>query len=212
MHNITSYQMLLWLTPVLMLAVGFLSSMVTRFRFTRYGIYCLILFIAFLFDLQSKSFFNDRYDLIFTQLLVWVFADFFWRMVRRKNRILRIAGLVIGLVVFVWNYYEWIIVGPASLNRLWNAQVLTEKNAKKTVYFVKKRCPVRFRKESTCNLVLLKRVVPSFLEQRIDLFQVPEGYEAANLTFVWQRIEELETVQVIGNNDTLWTLTEKFPQ
>ena len=212
MHVITPVQMLLWLTPLLMLAAGFLTSMVTRFRLTRYGLYCGILFIAFLFDLQSKSFCNDKYDLLFMQFVVWVFSDFFWRVARRKNRIIRIAGVGIGLLIFIWNYHEWILVGPSSLNRLWNARVLTEKNAKKTVYYVKERCSVGFGKETRCNLVLLKRVYPPFLEQRIDQFQIPEGYGKAEISFVWQRIEELQIVQVIGNRDTLWTLTEKFPQ
>ena len=78
------------------------------------------------------------------------------------------------------------------------------------MYYVKRRCQARFRKEPVCNLVFLKKVTPAFLEQRIDLFAIPEGYETARLTFVWQRVEELQTVQVVGNNDTLWTLTEKF--
>ena len=205
-------QILLWLTPFFMLGAGFLTSMVSRFRLNRYGIYALILFVAFLFDLQSKSFYNDKYDLIFAQLVVWVFADFFWRIIRRKNRYLRIGGFVVGLLLFSWNYHEWILVGPKSLNRLWNAQVLTEKNEKNTIYYVKRRCPIRFRGNSSCNLVLLKKVQPTFIEQRIDLYQMPEGYEKADINFQWQRIEELVTVQIIGDHDTLWTLTEKFPQ
>ena len=212
MHTVDRYQMIFWFTPFFMMAAGFLTSMLTRFRLTRYGVYLAILFIAFLFDLQSKSFYNDKLDLVFMQFLVWVFADFFWRVVRRKNRVLRIAGLLMGLLLFLWNYHVWILVGPASLNRLWNARVLTEMHAKKTVYYVKKRCPVRFRNSTASNLVLLKRVHPRFLEQRIDLYRIPEGYEGAELSFVWQRVEELETVQVIGNRDTLWTLSEKFPQ
>jgi hypothetical protein len=211
MQSISLYQMLLWMTPFFMLGIGFLTSMVKRFRLTRYGIYCIILLIAFLFDLQSKSFCNDKFDLVFTQFVVWVFADFFWRIIRRKNRVVRIIGLTAGLLLFFWNYHEWIFVGPVSLNRLWNAQVVAEKSAKKTVYYVKRRCQARFRKEPVCNLVFLKQVTPAFLEQRIDLFTIPEGYETAQLTFIWQQVEELQTVQVVGNSDTLWTLTEKFP-
>ena len=212
MTSNTFYQTLLWIAPLLMLLIGFFTSMVTRFRLARYGVYTVILFIAFLFDLQSKSFLNDKYDLLFSQFFVWVFSDFFWRVFRRKNRILRFTGLGIGLLLFVWNYYEWMLIGPAYLNRVWNAQVLTEKSEKQSLYYVKMRCPVKLGKKTTCNLILFKKTVPQFLEQKIDQFKIPEGYETAVISFAWQRVEELVTVQVIGDRDTLWTLTEKFPQ
>ena len=206
------YQTLLWLAPLLMVATGFGTSIITRFRLVRYGIYTLILFIAFLFDLQSKSFFNDKYDLLFSQFFVWVFADFFWRIFRRKNRILHFAGLGIGLLLFIFNYYEWLLIGPAFLNRVWNTRICTEKSEKQSDYFVKERRPVGLGEKTTRNLILYKKSVPQFLEQKIDQFKIPEGYETAVLSFSWQRVEELVTVQVIGDHDTLWTLTEKFQQ
>lgn len=212
MTSNTLYQTLLWAAPLLMLAIGFITSKITRFRLARYGIYTLILFIAFLFDLQSKSFLNDKFDLLFSQFFVWVFSDFFWRVFRRKNRILHFAGLGIGLLLFIWNYYEWLLIGPAYLNSVWNTEIRTEKHEKRSLYFVKERRPAGLGETTTRNLILYKKVVPQFLEQKIDQFEIPEGYETAILSFAWQRVEELVTVQVIGDHDTLWTLTEKFPQ
>lgn len=203
---------IVWFLPFVIVAGGFFTSRITSFRTTRYGIYFGVLFSAFMFDLQSTSFRYDKIDILFYQTVLFVFADFFWRILRNRHLFLRIGALVVGLTLFVWTYHEWVIVGPASLNRLWNAQCLSEYKADKSDYFVKKRCPVKWRDPAACNLILLKTRKLSFLEERIDTFQIPEGYEKSTLSFVWDTSSQLISVQIVGDNDTLWTLGEPLPQ
>ena len=171
-----------------------------------------MLFCAFMFDLQSTSFRFDKIDILFYQMVLLVFADFFWRIIRNRRLILRISAIVIGLALFVWTYHEWIIVGPASLNRLWNAQCLSTYKAKQREYFIKKRCPVYWKKSARCNLILLKTRKTPIFEERIDKYQIPDGYEGATISFVWDTTAHLVSVQIVGDNDTLWTLGEPLPQ
>ncbi|MBN1576029.1 MAG: hypothetical protein JW913_05720 [Chitinispirillaceae bacterium] len=197
---------IVWCMPFILLAAGFFTSRITAFRLTRYGFYFGVLFCAFLFDLQSTSFRIDKIDILFALLVLFVLSDFFWRVVRSKHLWLRIAALVTGLALFSWNYHEWIIIGPKSLNRLWNSKRLSEFKTKHGLYYVKQRCPEHWRKSAPCDMVLLKTRITPFLEQRLDKYPIPEGYENSTISLVWDTSSQSVSVQMVGDNDTLWTL------
>lgn len=200
------FRVIVWCIPFILLLTGFFTSRITNYRLTRYGVYCGVLFLAFLFDLQSTSFRFDKVDIFFAQMVLFVVTDFFWRMARSRRLWLRIAALATGLALFTWSYHEWIILGPRSLNRLWDSQKLSECTTKYGLYYVKRRYPEQWRKNAQCNLVLLKTRSLAFLEERLDKYQIPEGYRKSDISFAWDTTSESVSVQIVGDNDTLWTL------
>ncbi len=202
-----------WLLPFVIIFASFFTSRIVSYRFTRYLIYFFILFLAFISDLQSISFRYDKIDILFYRAVLFVFADFFWRIVRNRKMYLRIGGIIIGIALFLWNYYEWIIVGPAYLNRLWNSQCVSVCKAKGREYYLKIRRQVYWKDSLAHNILLFKTLNPPILEQRIDKFHVPKGYERSNFSFVWDTTtSNMISVQIVGDNDTLWTLGEPLPR
>ncbi len=205
---------LIWVTPILVLIAGFFASMIKQFRMGRYGIYLGVLFLAFILDLQSTSFKFDVLDFVFSQLVLLVLADFFWRVVRGKAVVLRVIGLITGCVLFGLTYKEWILKGPgpASMQHVQQSKRLSEYKAHNKIFFIKEDRSNNRKSGPVCTLNLLKSGQLSITEQRIDHFEVPFGYENTVFSFAWTTTTESISVQIIGDTDTLWTLGDPLPQ
>lgn len=203
---------IIWSTPICMVLGGFFTSAIKAHRYFRCLTYLVILFWAFLFNLQSTSFKNDVADFAFSQAVLLVCADLFWRMVRRRNRLIRISGVVLGCTCMGLMYGNWIIDGPSSIMQVKRECRLSERKVSAKIYFVKNEWSPRHKKGEPGALLLLKSSALSPIEQRLDRFVLPQGYEAARLSFSWDSGGVPISVQVVGDNDTLWTLSEPMPQ
>jgi hypothetical protein len=196
---------LLWLFPFIIVTAGFFSSNINHFRFGRVGLYVLVFFAAFLFDLQATSFKNDVSDSVFSLIMLLMLSDLFWRIIKLKTKILRIAGVLVGLILFMAFYHDWIADGPEGLARRHSAQVVAKyKNGKHTFYLKKKQ--VKNDSLTEQEYALFKERGFHLLEQYCNRYPLPEGYKNAEVSFKWKKKGNITEVRIIGDKDTLWTL------
>lgn len=201
----------IWLLPCIMVAAAFFTSGIKRFRFVRLGVSFAVLFCAFLLDLQSLSFRLDRLDFAFEMLVVFVIADFMWRGVRKRNCVFRIGVLALGVGFFCLRYIDWFVPGTASVGTLKESAHLSVFKAHKRLFFVKEHREFNTKKAQAPNITLYRTFKVSPLEQQMDGFEVPEGYENSSLSFSWIATQQSVSVQIIGDADTLWTLGDPLP-
>ena len=203
--------LILWLCPLFTVVIAFFTSGIHSFRFRRYAIYLVVLFLAFLFDLQSLSFTSELGDILFAQCTLLMLADFFWRGIRMKNRILRFGALAIALVLFVVGHSDWIRGGPKRVYRFFNSKIVSSSEGKLAGYYVKTRGVLKVQNEEMDKIVLFKRGAFGILEQKLAEYRIPQGYEKAKFSFMWLRSQERIAVQITGDADTLWTLEDPGP-
>jgi hypothetical protein len=201
----------IWLLPCIVVAAAFFTSGIKRFRFGRLGIYFVVLFSAFLLDLQSLSFRVDRIDFALEMTVLFVIADFFWRGIRKRNTVFRIGVLALGLGFFCLKYIDWFFAGTASVDALKETMHLSTFKAHQKIFFVKEHLEFSLKKARSPNITLYRTFKVSPLEQQIDRFEVPEGYENTPLSFSWTTTPQSVSVQIIGDSDTLWTLGDPLP-
>ncbi len=196
----------LWLSPLALIAAGYFTSRIRRFQWTRFCLVCLVLFLAFLFDLQSLSFSSEAADLALSFAVLLALSDLIWRVARKKNRIVRAAAVVTGVTLFAAAYHAWFLSGPRFAEARISAECLARQKGKKE-YVIRKRIFHGVWKADSTKLVLYRRRLGSLLEQRCSYYTIPEGYENASFSFAWSRTESAGVVRIIGDADTLWTLT-----
>lgn len=191
----------------MVIAAGFLTSTIKRYRYTRLGIYATVLFLAFLFDLQATSFYDDKLDIVFSLMTLLVLADFFWRGVRLKFMIIRYGSLAAGCALFIWAYSGWMLQGPGGIHCRWEKEEVASNAGANGKYHIKEE--VVSEKDTTLarEFVLYRNRLLPFLEQQCHEYRIPEGYEKADFSFDWKNADQTVEVQIIGDNDTLWTLT-----
>ena len=129
----------LWLLPLVLVGAGFLLSGVKKFRFGRLGGMVAVFLAAFLQDLQATSFRNDTLDSIFSLFVLMVFTDLFWRIIRLKTKIVRVVGLLTGIILFTVFYGDWISGGPKNIFTKHSAKIISEYKNGKQAYFIKRR-------------------------------------------------------------------------
>jgi hypothetical protein len=201
-----------WLLPIIIVIAAFFTSAIRRFRFGRYALFIAVLFLAFIFDLQSLSFRSDRIDFALEMAVLLALADLFWRGVRSKNKVLRIGALLVGLLFFVLSFKDWALAGTASVDTLKLSAHLSTYKAHKRIFFVKEQWEFDMKKAHSPNITLYRTLKISPLEQQIDRFEVPEGYENSQFTYAWRTSPQSVSVQIISEPDTLWTLGDPLPQ
>lgn len=200
-----------WIVPVITIVVAFFTSGIIVFRFQRYVLYLLVLFCAFLFDLMSLSFKKDAIDLIGSQITLLTLADFFWRGVRMKNRFLRYSSLILGLVLFIAGYMDWIRGGPLRVYRFFDSTIASCSEGNYAGYYVKIRGILKLKTEGSDKIVLFKKGPFGILEKKCVQYSIPEGYEKAQFTYHWLKLEDHVAVQITGDSDALWTIADPGP-
>lgn len=194
-----------WILPLILAAVAFLTSGIRGFRFVRLGVYVAVFLAAFLLDLQATSFKYDVLDSIFSLLVLLVFGDMIWKIIRLKTKILRVVGLLAGIVLFIAFYGSWIIGGPKGVAQKHSTEISSGFKIGKQAYYIKKR--LSSADSSTRQEYILYKVrCFSLMEQYCKKYSLPEGYAKANVTFDWKKRGNIADVRIIGDNDTLWTL------
>jgi hypothetical protein len=127
----------IWFAPFLVIGIGFATSMIRSQRFIRLGVYVLVLFSAFLLDLQATSFYYDKLDIMFSQVTLLVLADFFWRGVRLKFKLIRFGALAAGIAFFAWTYSGWILNGPGMIHLKWEKKDIAFHAGNNGKYYIK---------------------------------------------------------------------------
>jgi len=195
----------LWFFPLVLVAVGFLTSRIKGFKFGRLAIYVVVFLAAFLLDLLATSFKQDVLDSIFSLIVLMVFADLFWKIIRLKTKIVRVVGLLTGMVLFIIFYGSWVVSGPKGMAVKLSTEIVSYYKNGKHSYYIKKRQAV----EDTVvkpEYVLFKVRGFSLLEQYCNKYSLPEGYENAIVSFNWKKRGDITEVNIIGDSDTLWNL------
>ena len=202
-----SLHFIVWIVPFLLMGAGFFTSKFKKFRFARLCVYVVILFLAFLLDLQSTSFVSDAADVLFSQIILITFSDILWRILRGRVKVIRIATAVTGLLLFGWWYKDWITDGPALLHLRWSTRIIERHVGAKGKYHIKEEITRKRNEEPVREFVLYKGRFAQLLEQECSSYIIPDGYEKADFFFSWREVKQEDEVQIVGDKDTLWTLS-----
>lgn len=202
---------ILWLSPLFTISIAFITSGIKKYRFQRYWIYCVVLFTAFIFNLQSLSFSNEYYDILFSHVLLLILADFFWRGVKLKNIGLRIGAGIIGSILLVFCYKDWVRAGEEAVSRYYESIIVNRSGGSFSGYYLKKRGVLKPDSIHYSHLEFYRLKTLHLLEQKLSDFYIPDGYEQARFSYNWDFQEGRIMVKVIGDNDTLWTLKDPGP-
>lgn len=203
-------QLLLYSALPVIPVVGFVLARLKRYNRLRAAVFAVVLFAAFLFDLLSTSFCNDRFDTGLKLLVALALSELFFRLTRFKRKGLFITALLTGALVFFWINRGWITAGPQHAHELWQDHVLTQHSLSHKKYRIKKRTIFVFCKRSY-DLVLFRQGKAALIERELNHYNLPEGYENADYSFAWKDRTHPLQVQIIGNTDTLWTLEDTLP-
>ncbi|MCX7726644.1 MAG: hypothetical protein N2053_07320 [Chitinispirillaceae bacterium] len=198
------------LIPSLVVVIGYFTSKITSHREIRYLISFLILLLAFITDLQSFSFSSYYGDLIFSIIVSSVFSDIVWRFYKRKNKILKVGALTVGVILFASEYHDWILSGPINIDKITKDNILSYSKKGDKIYCTKMHCSRYTKISKRCDIKLIRCFPLKIFEKEIESYKVPKGYENADFTFRWDTTGRDIAAYVIGNKDTLWTLGKRF--
>lgn len=202
------WEFVLWLAPVFIVAGGLFLSNLKKIRTLRYVFYSLVLFTAFLIDLNNVIFSNYKLNMILFLVVSLFFSEFFWKMLRSKKRILVILSVISGLLLFAFEYKDWVFTGPTHFRVLWESPVVSEYKKENEIY--KLRESVKSACDKSRIFKLYKCTGFLTLEKYKDQFKVPEGYRNAQFHFRWHHKASGVSVDLIGESDTLWTLSQRI--
>ncbi len=202
----------MWLAPFLVVSTGFCFSRIKKMRSLRYVSYAVILFIAFLTDLNSLKFSNYRLDIALFLSVTLIFSEFFWSIIRFRNKVFIAISLVTGILVFGYIFRLWFINGPDQICSFWKSQVVSEYSRStdpgSTAKYKIREQVKRQKGDRTFKLYKCLKHVP--MEKLLGKFRAPEGYGNAQFSFRWYVKNGTVMVDLIGDSDTLWTLKEEF--
>lgn len=200
---------LIWLLPLVILFLSFLSFRLNAFKSLRYKIYALVLFIAFLLDLTHLSFTNDFIDTVRYLLVTLITGDLTWNVIRIRKPVLRGIAVILGLVAFGWAYFSWAIDGPDKNRNHWSRHVVSSYVNNKNRKYLLKDCLESVSSEKrVLSLFKIKKV--KFLEEELRAYEVPTGYEKLNFNYKWSNTLSGVRLDLINGKDTVWTLGEEF--
>ncbi|MGE5670826.1 MAG: hypothetical protein ACM31E_05230 [Fibrobacterota bacterium] len=199
-----------WLLPFIVLALGYISNKVNFFKPVRIKLYALLLFCAFLFDLMSLSFVNGHADIVRYLVVTFIMCDIGFNILRIKKVIIKTILVILGAAAFIYAYSGWILGGPSRVYEHWiEKQLDTYVNQKKDKYYLRQHVNTLTTPVSRIICLYKVKKVP-MIEERIREYKVPDGYQASEFTFGWSNTANGVRLDLISGKDTIWTLGEGF--
>jgi len=199
----------LWLLPLLVLILSFVSFRVNAFKASRYKIYVLLLFIAFLFDLMHLSFTNDIIDTVRFFLVTFIISDILWNVTKIRKPKVRATAVIVGLVAFGWVFSRWVIDGPNKNSMHWMKPVVSSYvNHKNRNYVLKEEFESGKKPVKRLSLLKIKKV--KLLEEEVRTYELPEGYANSDFNYQWSNTQNGVRLDLVNGKDTVWTLGEGF--
>jgi len=195
--------LILWLAPFFAVFAGLGLSRIKKMRSQRYLFYAVILFIAFLIDLNSLKFSNFRLDIALSLSVTLILSEFFWSINRSRNKVFFTISLVTGILIFSYLFRQWFISGPVNVCSLWESKVVSEHSIGNVKYKVRE--PLK-KNDQGRTFILYKCLKYLPLEKFMEKFTTPQGYDRAQFRFRWHIKNGAIMADIIGDSDTLWTL------
>ncbi|KMQ50435.1 hypothetical protein CHISP_2682 [Chitinispirillum alkaliphilum] len=199
------------LFPLLVVTLGYFLCKCKLLKTQRVILYLLVLFMSFVLDLTGVSFQNDLFNVFLYFSALTIIAEIIWRIYlsNKKNLFKRLAATLLSSYIIL--NILWLIFSPAPKSRISAEQIDTYTFNNKT-YTLKKRVSRKIIGYPR-HVVTLNRVVPSTpFEKQIDKYVTAEGYFFSEYSFNWGSDSRNVWVDLIGDKDTLWTLSEKTEQ
>ncbi len=201
---------LIWLLPFIVLALGYFSNKVNFFKPFRIKLYAVVLFCAFLFDLMSFSFVNTYVDSISYLIVTFILCDIGFNILRIKKVLLKTILIILGAAAFVYAYSGWISGGPSRVVEHWmEKQLDTYVNQNKDKYFLRQHTNYLTKQASRIISLYKVKKVP-VIEECVREYKVPDGYQLSEFKYGWSNTVKGVRLDLISGNDTIWTLGEGF--
>lgn len=200
----------IWIAPLALLPLSYLSYRFVPFRAQRMAFYLLVLTVAIFFDILRISFRPDMLDVVASLLLIFMVLEPCWLLERFSSG--KPLAIVLGIVILVIGYinWEWIGAGPRGIRRFWAASVAGTHVTDDTHYAVKDfDCPRCHHPYRVFRLVTYTPHIP--LEKTIKPYEPPTGYAGTPFTFQWSPTPRGIRLDLMPEGDyVLWTMGEGF--
>jgi hypothetical protein len=197
----------IWLIPFFLPVVGFGLAKIPFLKKTRIVIDIIILFIAFMLDLQNNAFKSELYGILFGFIVVAIILKFSWSALKLKVKLFRYVILISGLVIFIAKYGEWMVTSADTVYS-WHFPVSVQTHSgNASISEIREYKMVRQKKQLRI-FKLVDGKKNSIIMRKLDSFTVPKGYENSPFKYRWFHDQTGINAALIGGEDTLWTLKE----
>lgn len=199
----------LWSVPLLVIPASYLSWRYLPFRKVRWCFYALILIAAFILNFMQVSFWNGLFDAVELMLVNFICAEFFWNLLKVKNRQLFRVVFLIALCAYGFEFRHWLAAGPNHAAKLWDPPAADTFRRGSDSYAVREYVlyasiiPAR-------SVVLWKRLGKWPFEKQIKSYRTPAGFGDAVISYQWSETSDGVRLDLHAAGYRLWTMGEGF--
>jgi hypothetical protein len=201
--------MLLWLTPFLILPVSWLFYKFVPLRKARYILYAVILAAAFTLDLYSVSFRRGMVDTGVRMMVCFIVAEYFWNIGRIAKGNIFASLLIIALCSYGAYYWRWFAAGPQHASQLWKPAIVSTFTTDRAEYRVVD-CDLFNPLHPARDIKLLKQIGSFPVEKLIKAYRTPQGYYLTPFSCKWSITPVGVKVDLYDDDRKEWTLGEGF--
>jgi hypothetical protein len=200
---------LLWVAPLFIVPLSYFFYRYMPLRKFRYYFYLLVLLTAFFLNLFQISFWNELFDTVEFIVVNFIFAEFFWNLLRMKARKLFRVLFVIALCLFAFGLRHWIMAGPDHATELWKPVTASTYRCGQVNYAVREHN--RFAGDHPVRLLVLARQVGNMpFEKQISIYHTPKGFGDAKFSYQWSKTDQGVRLDLHAAGYHLWTMGEGF--
>jgi hypothetical protein len=196
----TSMVVLKWLLPFFVIVLGFLLHNITWKRKIKFALYSVVIFSAFLCDLNKISFVNDAHDKIAGFAFMVIVFDCIFSFFKNKANKVRIVANSVVMLIYLVLHLNWIFSGPNKNQTYWNSGIVSIHDYT-TDSMVLKEKKTKIRK-----FILSKRLRVRPFEKYVHSFAAPDGYYLAQFTYKWKQTAKGTMVDLYDDSTLIWTL------
>lgn len=202
-------KLLVWLVPLFVIPVSYAFYRYVPLRKARYYFYIVVLIAAFFLNLFQISFWNELFDTVEFIFVNFICAEFFWNLLRVKNRKLFRVFLVFALCLYGFGLNRWIVAGPNHAWELWKPRTASVYHRGSDNYAVREH--VLFTVVHPARLLVLSKQLGTLpFEKQISRYRTPGGFGYADFTYKWSETSQGVRLDLHTAGYRLWTMGEGF--
>ncbi|MDR0306402.1 MAG: hypothetical protein LBI42_06135 [Chitinispirillales bacterium] len=198
-----------WILPIAVIVLGFIFNRWVPLRKVRYSLYAVILFTAFIFDLNKIAFASDTVNSLSYLTILIALSEIVWICEAKKNRLLLGGALIVFAPLFIYVYTAAMVILPFPCHSSKNA-VVDRFSCGSTAYVLRKRPSLDIFEPGHIYILCRAKGVGLF-EKRVDRYTTPQGYYSACISPKHQCMADGIKIDLyVDNNYVLWSLGEKI--
>ena len=202
-------KLLLWSIPLALVPASWVFYRYVPFRRVRWWCYAAVLAGAFALNLPRISFWNEFLDAVELMCVNFILAEYFWILLKVKNRRFFMVLLVIALCGYGFELRHWFAAGPGHALELWNTPAASTYRHGGNVYAVREY-GLYASAQPARSIVLWKKLGKWPFERQIKSYRTPAGFGDVAITYQWSETNEGVRLDLHAAGYRLWTMGEGF--